>query len=315
MHYINKIKRNISNCIEFVLEHIIHILFIICIIIGVIVMLIFLPKETILEDGVIKSQNILFFDITIDNWWTSFSILGIIMTAIWAIYQFDKTISRKQQEKGAEISKLVSERLMYRCDILGNVIIKSELNEIFQYNSLKPTVFKNFDKSELISLYNDNETIIQKIKSIVRSEELQQLYFRELETKINQIKYDDITDKKYTDKEAHKLFILDNKELPFKFTQLITSILNDLEYISMYISSQNTHSKYIYQSMHQFFIKTIKLLGPIISIFNKDYCDKYYTNIICVYNEWCRLRNIDLKKEIKKKEKINKILNPKIKTI
>lgn len=215
-------------------------------------MLIFLPKETILEDGVIKSQNILFFDITIDNWWTSFSILGIIMTAIWAIYQFDKTISRKQQEKGAEISKLVSERLMYRCDILGNVIIKSELNEIFQYNSLKPTVFKNFDKSELISLYNDNETIIQKIKSIVRSEELQQLYFRELETKINQIKYDDITDKKYTDKEAHKLFILDNKELPFKFTQLITSIFNDLEYISMYISSQNTHSKYIYQSMHQF---------------------------------------------------------------
>lgn len=310
MHYINKIKRNISNCIEFVLEHLVHILFIICIIIGVIVMLIFLPKETILEDGVIKSQNILFFDITIDNWWTSFSILGIIMTAIWAIYQFDKTISRKQQEKGAEISKLVSERLMYRCDILGNVIIKSELNEIFQYNSLKPTVFKNFDKSELISLYNDNETIIQKIKSIVRSEELQQLYFRELETKINQIKYDDITDKKYTDKEAHKLFILDNKELPFKFTQLITSILNDLEYISMYISSQNTHSKYIYQSMHQFFIKTIKLLGPIISIFNKDYCDKYYTNIICVYNEWCRLRNIDLKKEIKKKEKNKQNIKP-----
>ena len=315
MHYINKIKRNISNCIEFVLEHLVHILFIICIIIGVIVMLIFLPKETILEDGVIKSQNILFFDITIDNWWTSFSILGIIMTAIWAIYQFDKNISRKQQEKGAEISKLVSERLMYRCEILGNVIIKSELNEIFQYNSLKPTVFKNFDKSELISLCNDNETIIQKIKSIVRSEELQQLYFRELEIRINQIKYEDIKDKKYTDKEAHKLFILDNKELPFNFTQLITSILNDLEYISMYISSQNTHSKYIYQSMHQFFIKTIKLLGPIISIFNKDYCDKYYTNIICVYNEWCRLRNIDLKKEIKKKEKINKILNPKIKTI
>lgn len=315
MHYINKIKRNISNCIEFVLEHLVHILFIICIIIGVIVMLIFLPKETILEDGVIKSQNILFFDITIDNWWTSFSILGIIMTAIWAIYQFDKNISRKQQEKGAEISKLVSERLMYRCEILGNVIIKSELNKIFQYNSLKPTVFKNFDKSELISLCNDNETIIQKIKSIVRSEELQQLYFRELEIRINQIKYEDIKDKKYTDKEAHKLFILDNKELPFNFTQLITSILNDLEYISMYISSQNTHSKYIYQSMHQFFIKTIKLLGPIISIFNKDYCDKYYTNIICVYNEWCRLRNIDLKKEIKKKEKINKILNPKIKTI
>ena len=315
MHFVNKIRRNISNCIEFVVEHLLHILFIISIIIGVVIALIFLPKETIVEDGVIKSQNILFFGITLDNWWTSFSILGIIMTAIWAVYQFDKTISRKQQEKGAEISKLASERLMYRCEVLGNVIIKSELNEIFKYDNLKPTIFRNFDKSELICLFNDNETIIQKVKTIINSEELQQRYFRELDVRVNQVKREDIKDKIYNNKEAHKLFILDNKDMPFKFTQLISSVLNDLEYISMYISSQNTHSKYIYQSLHQFFIRTIKLLAPIICIFNKDYCDKYYTNIICVYNEWCRLRNIDLKNEKKKKEKINKILNPKIKTV
>lgn len=315
MHYINKIKRNISNCIEFVFEHLIHILFIICIITLAIIAIILLPKETIIENGIIKSQNILFFGITLYNWSISFSILGIIMTAIWAIYQFDKTISRKQQEKGAEISKLASERLMYRCEILGNVIIKSELNEIFKYDNLKPSTFKNFDKTELISLCNDNETIISKVKSILRSEEVQQLYFRELDLRINQIKKEDIENKIYSNEEAHNLFILDNKDLPFKFDQLISSILNDLEYISMYISSQNTHSKYIYQSLHQFFIRTIKLLAPIICIFNKDYCDKYYTNIICVYNEWCRLRNIDLKNENKKKEKINKILNPKIKTV
>lgn len=315
MHFINKIKRNISNCIEFVIEHLIHILFIICIIIGLIIALIFLPKETIVENGVIKSQNILFFGITLDNWWTSFSILGIIMTSIWAVYQFSKNISRKQQEKGAEISKLASERLMYRCEVLGNVIIKSELNEIFKYDNLKPTIFRNFDKGELISLCNDNEAIIQKVKSILRSEELQQIYFMELDIRVNQIKYEEIKDKIYENEEAHKLFILDNKDMPFKFTQLISSVLNDLEYISMYISSQNTHSKYIYQSLHQFFLRTIKLLAPIICIFNKDYCDKYYTNIICVYNEWCTLRNIDLKNEKKKKEKINKILNPKIKTV
>ena len=57
------------------------------------------------------------------------------------------------------------------------------------------------------------------------------------------------------------------------------------------------------------------MLGPYICVLNKDYSDKYYTNIIHVYNEWCTLRDMDLKNEKKKKEKVNKILNPKIKMV
>ena len=103
--------------------------------------------------------------------------------------------------------------------------------------------------------------------------------------------------------------------MPVLFSQLVSLTLNELEYISMYIASQAAGSKYVYQSLHQIFLRTIKLLAPIIALQNKDYSDKYYTNIIFVYNEWAELRQIGLKREKKNKEKANKILNPKIKTV
>ena len=84
----------------------------------------------------------------------------------------------------------------------------------------------------------------------------------------------------------------------------------------MDISSQAAGSKYIYQSLHQIFFRTIKILSVEICLRNDGkYCDKYYTNIIHVYNEWTKIYERDLKKEEKRKKEVDKILNPKIKTV
>lgn len=103
--------------------------------------------------------------------------------------------------------------------------------------------------------------------------------------------------------------------MPFRFIELFNDVLNKLEYISMYISSQSAGSNYVYQSLHQIFLKTVKLLYPIIALQNENYSDKYFTNIICVYNHWCELNEKDTEIEKTKKKKVYKILNPKIKTV
>lgn len=315
MYYLNKMKNHILNWSEYAKEHFLRIITILLIILIFCYFFTLLPKENVINGNCVVEQHILIFGTTLENWFTYISLVALLFTAIWAIYQFDKSTSRKQQEKGAEISKIVASNLMYKCSILGNVIIKSKLNELFDFDSLIPFAFKNFDKSELLSLFNNDDSIFLTLKAIYNSNEIQQIYFRILEVNISQNQYKNLEEKTYSDKEAQELFILDNSNMPFHFTELLCSVLNELEYISMYISSQSAHSKYIYQSLHQFFIKTIKLLAPLICIQNKDYSDKYYTNIIYVYNEWCLLRDIDLKKEKKKKEKVSKILNPKIKTV
>lgn len=97
---------------------------------------------------------------------------------------------------------------------------------------------------------------------------------------------------------------------------LVDEVLNELEYLCMDISSQAAGSKYIYQSLHQIFFRTIKVLSIEICLRNDGkYCDKFYTNIIHVYNEWKIRYEKDLKKEGKRLKRVDKILNPKIKTV
>lgn len=121
--------------------------------------------------------------------------------------------------------------------------------------------------------------------------------------------------KSYTNKEARELFILDNCNLPFDFTKLVTDVLNELEYICMYISSQSAGTYFIYQSLHQIFLKTVKVLAATIAHSNKNYSDKYYTNIIYVYREWQNIRIKTEKKEQKNKLKAFKYLEPKIRRV
>lgn len=96
----------------------------------------------------------------------------------------------------------------------------------------------------------------------------------------------------------------------------MSDVLNELEYLSMFLSSQAAGSKYVYQSLHQVFLRTVRALAVEISITNNSsYSDKYYTNLISVYNEWKNLYLRELLKEQNLKNKIEKILNPKIKTV
>lgn len=127
--------------------------------------------------------------------------------------------------------------------------------------------------------------------------------------------YNNIYKRTYTDKEARELFILDNQNLPFHFETLVSDVLNELEYICMYISSQSAGTYYIYQSLHQMFLRTVKALATTIGYHNKNYSDKYYTNIIHVYVEWQKIRKKDEEKEKINKLKAFKYLEPKIRRV
>lgn len=91
-----------------------------------------------------------------------------------------------------------------------------------------------------------------------------------------------------------------------KIRHLICDTLNALEYMCMYISTNVADERCIYNSLHQQFLKVISLLYFEISLVNTDDKDKYYTNIIHVYNLWKNKYIKITKKEDKLKEKQKK---------
>lgn len=88
---------------------------------------------------------------------------------------------------------------------------------------------------------------------------------------------------------------------------IICDTLNNLEYMCMYIATNVADEKCIYNSLHQQFLKAIALLYFEISFTNTDNKDKYYTNIIHVYNLWKAKYIKATKKEDKYKKKQKKM--------
>lgn len=109
-----------------------------------------------------------------------------------------------------------------------------------------------------------------------------------------------------TDIEEYKN-AMDKNDPKHKIRHIICDTLNTLEYMCMYIVTNVADEKYIYNSLHQQFLKTIALLYFEISMTNIDNKDKYFTNIIHVYNLW---KNKYLKAIKKEKKLKRKLLSP-----
>lgn len=103
-----------------------------------------------------------------------------------------------------------------------------------------------------------------------------------------------------------------NSELKgLRISNIINVTLNNLEHMCMNIVTKVADEKYIYNSLHQQFIRVINLLYIHISLTNIDNKNKYYTNIIYVYNIW---KNKYIKAEEKEK-KLKKKMKPRISKI
>lgn len=192
-------------------------------------------------------------------------------------YILEYRISRNSFEKIKE--KNIEEKEKEVIKILKEKYTEDEINSLRKKNLL-------FDEFKKYCLNNDMKKEIEKV-------------YR----------------KEYSDEEARNLFVLDNQNLPFRFTNLVAEVLNELEYICMYISSQSAGSYFVYQSLHQIFLRTIKSVALYLAYPNKNYSDKYYTNVIHVYKEWYNKREFDKRKEKKNKRTAYKYLEPKIKTV
>lgn len=136
---------------------------------------------------------------------------------------------------------------------------------------------------------------------------------------INKVKFSNFFD--FDNEELNDLFsaedisqyneLINKYDEKHKMRNLISETLNELEALCMYISTHVADEKYIYNSLHQQFLKSISQLYISISLSNTDNKDKYFTNIIQVFNIW-KSKYI---KAANKEKNIKKKLKPKISKI
>lgn len=286
MNYINRIKSHLSNWFEYAKEHFVRIIFILLLFALLCSAFTLFNRQEVIENNVIVEQHILILGITLENWFTWLSIIALAITALWAIYQFDKSISRKQQEKGAEIANKFADNLIERFSIISSVLIKN--NEIKKMVSkISNSNLKNFTTVEIANIVGDKNCFNK--------------YNQVIESKRTQNRYNGILNKLYNHTEKEKFDSC--------FPLLIENTLNKLEAICIHISSEAAGSEYIYNSLHQSFLNFVETLAVRISSNNNNNVDKYYTHIIQVYNMWNTQKLKDINKYRKTERKIEKLNN------
>ena len=66
----------------------------------------------------------------------------------------------------------------------------------------------------------------------------------------------------------------------------VSGVLNNIEYFAMNFAHGVADDSVVYRSLHQSYIDIMQLLNFNISNLNNSSSDKYYLNVIELYNKW-----------------------------
>lgn len=243
----------------------------------------FIFIENIIDNSNIVDQLILIKGITLNNIYTFIGIIIIIITAIWAMFQYDKSLKLKQQEKGSNIFDRFANELIDSITIIDQILNQYEntKNILYKLNKKKTLNFSIYESERIFS-----EDEILDYNKFWNKKNLNELY----QTYLNQ---------NYTENQSQKY--------PIDFSTLVLDTLNKLEVVCMDISSNVAGSQFIYPSLHTLFLKVLQMLYIKISYMNINNVDTMYINVIHVYNLWIVQRNKDIHKLKKSNKKIKKI--------
>ena len=220
-------------------------------------------------------------------------------------------INYQKREKAIEMAKVFSElidKTILVSEVLKNLEAINKINiSDSDYNHLN-----YFDEDELEKLFDEDD--LGKIKSEINIENIGlekyiSAYAITGDSSLNKFKDEIIflINEKFlrnekTKQEYDKMDIIIKRE----FSKTMVELLNQLEWFSMHFMSDIAEEKTVYQSLHQIYLKTIKLYYPHIAYLNrKGIKDKYYCNIIGLYVKWANIYHKEKEDEVKRNKKIS----------
>lgn len=269
------------------------------------------------------------------------TILALIFTGIQlknAIKEYRVNNEIEERKKAIELAEIYAEDLIHNISYLSNIYKQCGISKYFK--DLNYREFRQFDIYELENFIK-GKTTIEELKKLTLNIDLMILVNcarslnRDLEKysveKIDIILLNNFINNDEKELESKKevaAALEDGKEnknykksdikeyneakMKYKtyeicyndqFKVIECETLNKLEYFCMYFNSGIADEETVYQSLHQSFLDMVRVMYFRIASVNKTGKDKYYTNIIDLYNKWSERDSKLQEKEIEAKRK------------
>lgn len=246
--------------------------------------------------------------------------IAIVFSLLFAGYQtmlnkksYDLSNDRAEKEKAIELAELYAKEVIPRLSYIYAIYDQIGISQII--SKLKSDKLTQFDKDELSDLLSsaDLESIEKALENIdysillknkitlSKKEHFSISFYYKVQNKLQLQKSTDIftVDFKAVQEALENTtidvekFYSNLKMLQFdylnarkEFIAQKNELLNILEYFCMYFNTGVAAENVVYQSLHQSFLDVVKICYFDIAKFNETGKDKYYTNIIDLYNLW-----------------------------
>ena len=264
----------------------------------------------------IESQSLYAWGINIQNWGEWISLITIVYTAGWAIFQYKKSDITKKRDNAGKIVNEFSETIVDDFSVLNLVIQNTVIQEYVPNEELiNKNKLKYFTVDEVRYIFR-NDKIVDEYKQKILKERNKLddiyhiiLYMRKHDYGANLIEEykKDPTQMSVSLKTIKRFVKNEYKHIPYHFREYEVKVLNKLEALCLDIFTKAADSRVMYLSLHQSFLRTIRNLYMDIATLNVDTKNKYYIHVISVYNEWVNWYIDSYRKETRRyKKKSNK---------
>lgn len=217
---------------------------------------------------------------------------------------------KEERAKAIELSRFYADGILSNnINYLFFVFSKTGIDKLL--SNLKYNQLKEFDDKELKELIDDKtiDDINNKLKNIdinilalaklTHIEHCSNAALKEYYTflKSNSEAEQEVAASNNS-QSPHPVMAVHTLKYSGEFETISTNTLNQLEYFCMSFNNGIADEEIVYQSLHQSFLGLVKLLYFIIAQHNISGKDKYYTNIIALFNKWASRYESQEKQEV-----------------
>lgn len=191
-----------------------------------------------------------------------FVISGVVI-AIWQYYlscmDSNRNIDVICVQKAIDLSEYYKDNILAYIAAMEYIFDNSGISEIF--SKIDKSNIEHFDQKELfIYIKDEDRDKLKKIQNTVK--------FSEVIANANAIYNLGLNDELIKLCRKHDCTKFEQKQISTFLGKLITKILNNMEYFSMHFTHNVADETVVYKSLHQTYIKLVKMLYYHIAIKN-----------------------------------------------
>ncbi len=256
---------------------------------------------TLVVNGVTSINSSLVNTMALENTYYVTQVIAafcVVIGAFIGVWQYVLTTRAERNRLNLErIQKAIDLALYYKDNVLDKYKV---IKYVFDQTNMTKVVQKvnrnqirNFDEIELTNLLAGEHQ--KEIDEIKRSNEFIKAVLQA--DKIYNMHLNIEEDTMVVKNENEVIISIDKNAVVKKFMgQIVSDLLNNLEYFAMNFTHETADETVVYQSLHQTYLEVVYMMYYNVAISNKAKKGKYFTNIIELYNKWSKRSLEDLER-------------------